>query len=374
MRPLRGFIEVSERGTWVADLVFPEASTGVFETGTGETWTGTVLSQVDDTSSWHATIVGGKGGLSKVLKDRWYQGGGTGNTIAKDILTEAGEVAGEMSLPVRAPQYFRQTGKAGEQLDNICDLLKGNWWIDRAGLLFCASARPATVIDTKERVQISEDTNSVVLSTEVTAGIEPGCTWNGKLIRHVRWVLSDKTYAELSYLPLFVARDQRQGLDYSTTHKAVVKSQSAVNGKLTVTVDGRYTLTEVPWLGGVPAKVTLESGDLVSVGFWNRDGRQPYAFSINQLSSGAPSARVQDAVEGGTILIGQNAATFVVAAVYVPPTPWPTPDDAGKAIAQGLHAVAVAAATAALSSAATPVVATLALSGLIASGDERIKH
>ncbi len=372
MRPLRGFIEVSERGTWVADLVFPEISTGVFETGAGETWTGTIVSQVEDGTTWHATIVGGKGFLGKVLKDKWYQGGGTGNTIAKDIINEAGESLGDLALPTRAPQYFRQTAKAGEQLDTICDLLKANWWINRAGSLVCGT-RAATAIDPKERVQVAEDTNSVTLSTDITAGIEPGCTWNSRAVRHVRWVLSEKTYAELSYLPLKVVPDQRQGLDYSATHKAVVKSQSA-NGKLSVQVDGRYTLTEVPWLGGIPAKVTLESGDLVSVGFWNHDGRQPYAFSIGQLTSGAPSARVQDDVEAGTILIGQNVATFVVAAVYVPPTPWPTPDDTGKAAAAAIHTAAVTAATAALSSAATPVVATLALSGLIASGDERIKH
>jgi hypothetical protein len=174
----------------------------------------------------------------------------------------------------------------------------------------------------------------------------------------------------VSFSPLSIA-DFDQPFDYACSHKAVVESQAG-NGTITVIVDGRFTLSAVPWLGGIPAKIKINPKDLVTIGFWNSDPRQPYAHSVMMLTEGAASARVQDPVECGTLLIGQNPGTFIIAAVYVPPTPWPTPDDAGKAQAAALHATAVAAAAAAM--AATPPVGTFQLQGLIAGGDPRVLH
>lgn len=370
MSPLRGVIEVFERGAWVADLVLPDAFEGKF--AYGEDWTGTEVesrTEGGEGGSKHVRIVGGKGRLGTTLKEKWYRGGGTGNTIANDICKEAGETS-SVSLPVRAPQYFRHKDTAGRQLDILCDLLLADWWVDRTGTVKAGTRESGEIDKTLPRVASDTD-GSVTLSIETTAGIDVGMTWEGRKVRHVRFVFAgNRTLAELSFTPLGIA-DVKRTLDYASPHKAVVESQAA-NGTLTLIVDGRYTLSAVPWLGGIPARITINPGDLVTVGFWNKDPRQPYAHSLIMLETGAPSARVQDPVECGTLLIGQNPGTFVVAAVYVPPTPWPTPDDAGKAAAQGLHAAAVAAAAAAM--AATPAVATLPLSGLIAGGDPRVLH
>ena len=368
MSPLRGFIEVFERGAWVADVVLPDPYEGSFEVG-GDPWTGTAMQTRSEGGSEYLRIVGGKGKLGSVLVEKWYRGGGTGNTIAGDICKAAGE-ASDISLPARAPQYWRHKGPAGRQLDILCDLLLSNWWVDRSGIVK-AGVREGAAIDLALPRIASDTDGSVTLSVETTKGIDVGMTYDGRTVRHVRFVFAgNRTLAELSFTPLVLA-DTERPLDYTRPHKAVVESQAS-NGTLTVIVDGRFTLSAVVWLGGIPAKIKINPGDLVTCGFWNGDPRQPYAHSLVMLTAGAPSARVQDPVECGTLLIGQNPSSFVIAAVYVPPTPWPTPDDAGKAAAAATHAAAVAAAASAM--AATPPVGTFALSGLIAGGDPRVLH
>lgn len=374
MIPVSGYVEEPERGAWVADLRFSASPSGAFELVSGEaSWSGTVLYSEDAGGGMFPTrIVGGAGKLGTIVPDKWYRGGGTGNTIAADIIRSAGEQAGTIDLPVRCPQYHRNRGTAGEALDALCDLLGADWWTARDGTI-CAGTRPETDLDLTGRVKVETVSDgSVTLSVTSTLGIVPGAMYAGNKSRHVRYSLGDKLTVELSRRPWPCVVQDTTELDLSATHKAVCESQNG-DGTLNLIVDGRYSLTAVPWLSGVPGKVTINTGDLVSVGFWNRDQRQPYAFAIGQSTGTlAPSARVQDQVEGGTLIIGQNP-TFAIAAVYVPPTPWPTPDDAGKAQALAIHTAAVAAAVGAMTSGGfVPI--PLALSGLISSGDARHKH
>jgi hypothetical protein len=375
MIPISGYIEEPERGAWVADLRFAEEPAGSFELVSGEpSWSGTVLYSEDEGGKIFPTrIVGGNGKLSQTLPEKWYRGGGTGNTIAADILRACGETAGAIDLPTRCPQYHRHRGTAGEQLDALCDLLGADWWVARDGTVN-AGTRQAVEIDTKDRVKVETVSDgSVTLSVTGTVGIAPGVTLAGNMIRHVRYSVGEKLTVELSRRPWPSLLNSDTELDLAAPHKAVCESQNA-DGTLNLIVDGRFSLTSVPWLSGVPGKVAINAGDLVSVGFWNRDQRQPYAYSLGQ-SAGvlSPSARVQDQVEAGTLILGQNLS-FAISAVYVPPTPWPTPDDAGKTQAATIHAAAVAAAAATLTSGGFVTLPPMALSGLIASGDTRHKH
>lgn len=68
-----------------------------------------------DRGLWRVRLVGGAGGLSKVVKPKYYQGIPAA-TALKDLLTEAGEEAGAVDLPGSLNYWTRRQGPAGEAI------------------------------------------------------------------------------------------------------------------------------------------------------------------------------------------------------------------------------------------------------------------
>lgn len=299
MIPLSANLEEPEQGTWVADLVHLGSYPGSFDLG-GVTWTGAALASVSDGPRMKTRVVGGKGKLSSVVRDQYYYGGGTGDTVIGDIARSVGETY-VPGAPQRVASWSRAFGTAGQALDQICQTLGILWWVDLQGRLR-AGSRPTGTVDTSGRTQTSADVDGEISFVgDSVNGLAPGMTLDGKTIRHIRWELTDKRLtAYVSFVP-YALPDLRGGLDYLRSHRAVVESQEA-DGTLNLIVDNRFSLTKVPFQGGVPGKIALRAGDVVTACAWNGDPRQWFAHSVQRVDG-----RVT--VDCGTLLFTQLPVT-----------------------------------------------------------------
>lgn len=299
MIPTNATIEEPEQGAWVADLVHVDPYPGSFELG-GLTWTGVALSSVQDGPRYKTRVVGGKGKLSSQVRDQYYYGGGTGNTIIGDIARTVGEtyVAG---VSDRVASWSRQAGTAGQALDQICLVLGVMWWVNNAGTLL-AGTRASGNVDLTNRTVVGSDVDGETsLVGDLASGLVPGMKLGGKVIRHVRWILDPgRLTANVSFVP-YALPDLRGGLDYLRSHRAIVESQES-DGTLNLIVDNRFSLTQVPFQGGIPGKIKIEPGDVVTACAWNGDPRQWYAHSVQRVDG-----RVT--IDCGTLLFTQLPVT-----------------------------------------------------------------
>lgn len=355
MTPISAIIEERYTGTWVADVESVEPFAATFTLG-GVVWTGAPgAPPVQEGGRYRTRVLGGAAKLATPLPRKWYQGGGSGNTIVLDIARAAGE-ASAPALPARLATWQRAPGPAGEALDTVCRTLGGAWWVDRSGVLQAAPARPGGAVDMTGRTRVGSDSDgSIVLSGDSAAGLVPGMTIEGRTIRHIRWTLSpDRLLAEVSFTPV---EPEEGGLDYSAQHRASVVTQHA-DGSLDLIVSGTWTLTRVPWLTGLVGDITINQGDVVTVACWGRDPRAWFAFGLDRKAGGAPAAHVGSSVDCGKLLIYQHATTFVVIPLYFPPGTPTSVIESAKSAALGTGAALLLEAN---------------VSGNVTTGVDRIK-
>ncbi|MCX7802282.1 MAG: hypothetical protein N2313_04590 [Meiothermus ruber] len=98
----------------------------------GTEWFCTALRSGLERGSWRLEAVCGAGGLGRVLSRRYYQGIPAA-TVAKDILTEAGEEPGEIDLPGTFTHYVRPIGTAWELLMALLAGTNRTWRVDLDG-------------------------------------------------------------------------------------------------------------------------------------------------------------------------------------------------------------------------------------------------
>ena len=314
MTPIAGTIEEPERGTWVADLEFTDPYEGTFDHG-GVTWVGALASQRLEGGRHKVRIVGGNGRLGGTVGDRWYRGGASGNTIVQDIANRVGHAAAP-NLPGRVASWARQRGTAGEALSALCDVIGAQWWVGRDGTLRVQTARPGgTVADLPQE---DGDGEHVILVGDLVATVLPGAEYLGQVIRHVRHLIGgDKSRLEVSFRTTVPAG---RGLDYLRAHRAVVESRHS-DGTLDLIVGGRFSLTRIPWLPGIPGDCVLEAGDVVIVAAWGGDPRQWHAVGVSRVTGGTPVASVDDSVNGGTLVLAITPVGIPVALTHVAPGP-----------------------------------------------------
>lgn len=361
MIPLSAIVEEFEQGAWVADCEFSEKPTGSFELGS-ETWSGTVLASQLEGGRYLTRIVGGKGGLAKGVTDLQYRGAIGLNKIFADVCKLAGETLGE-TLTDRVINYDRMRGTAGQALDSLCLTFGCAWRITRAGSASLYRPVASSEVAANKYTRVGSDIDGAVfLAVQSSSDIALGQTVGGKRIRSIRWCLNkSRLVAECSPDPV-AAGDLRQRLDFLKTYSAKVERQNA-DGSLDLIVAGRFGLSQVPLLVGVPvAKVQLVAGDLVNVGFYEYDPRKPYAICTGQGSGSKAVARVDDTADCGTLILGTLStpaapgSPVTIGFQYVPPGP--NHDNLVRLATTGLAAF-------------TPQ--SIRLKAVITSGQERVK-
>jgi hypothetical protein len=343
-------------GSWVADTVDIAPPTGAFNLA-GSDWAGAVLDQSKDGGRYYARIVGGAGKLATQLADRWYNGTALADTIAADMVAEAGETLGTSALGTSADSWQRKAGTLGECLSQLVATLGGIWWVGRDGKVNLGPSRAGSDIPvTTVTVSSTDVDGSLVVSPNAGLdGITPGAQWQGKIVKHVRWSLTPGNlsaalaFHELPSPPLT--------FDYFRTYSAKVDAQNG-DGSLNVIVDAKFAVSNVKWLSGVPAKVTINGGDSITLGWLGGDPRYPYTMGL-AMTDGTKAA----AGKGDTVDIGYLVCPILGAgtgSVVIPPTLYFPPGPEGQAAAN-------------LAGVPPQYNAPIALTGLITSGLDRVK-
>ncbi len=349
-------IEELYSGAWVADTVDVVAPTGYFTTSNGQAWSGTVFSQSKDGGRYYARIVGGKGNLAKALPDRFYNGTSLIDQIATDALAEAGEV-GTSDLGTRVDAWHRKAATLGQALSHIVAIVGGVWYVDRAGNVRLATQRTGPVVQPNTVSAGKADVDgSILFDPFPTADIQLGGTWDGRTIRHIRWVQTPNSFkASVSFQDL---QSPPLTWDYLRTYSAKVDKQNS-DGTLDLIVDSKFSVTSVRWLGGLPGKIVIQGGDEVTLGWLGGDPRAAYAVGLGMTDGGKAVARVDDTVDCGYLVTpvqGNGVGTVVI-----PPTLYFPPGPEGEA----------AAKTAAVAPAYNPA-GIINIRGVITSGQVRV--
>lgn len=360
MRVSTGTIEEPERGTWVADVESRDDASGTLLLG-GVTWVGRVASSARENGRTKARVVGGLGDLGAELPEKWYLGGGSGNTVVNDIARAVG-MSATPELPNRVASWQRAAGSAGEGLDAICDALGAQWWVDRDGVIR-AGARDSTLVSGATVVDTGTD-GIITLAAESSAGVAPGRTLAaGGTVRHARHVQRPDGL-RIEAATIAMRTREPAGLGYLRMHRGVVERQHD-DGSLDLIVDNSHSLTRIPWLPGIPAVCTLEPGDVVMVASWaGGDPRQWAAVGVSRVEGLTAVSGKGDTVDCGALCVtvvqgvAPGSATTIGMA-YVPPDP---PDTFDSRLATGV------------SESATPLVGgeTFQIRGIITSGNPRI--
>jgi hypothetical protein len=298
MIPSRIIIDEPEQGTWVADLTTTETPDGTFELG-GRTWYGSVIApgSVQDGGQWNARIAGGRGKLNEPIRARNYASTIGYEQLARDIISDAGEQAGSVSIGKRAPYYDRHEMNAGRALTQLCEAAGVIWWVSRDGLVNVAPARVATAVDQQRAPQLKAGVQTATLSVLTADDVAPGMSIGERIIRSVQWSMSHKLNAECSFIDIDIP-DVSVGLDYTSVYKAKVSAQNA-DGSIDCFVDGRFKVARCELLTGLPGtRVEVKAGETVSVGWYGHRPSSPYAMGFSQtLEAAIRFALVGDGTE-----------------------------------------------------------------------------
>jgi len=287
MIPSRIIIDEPEQGTWVADLTTTETPDGTFELG-GRTWHGAVFEPgaVQDGGQWNARVVGGRGKLSSPIRARNYASSIGYEQLARDIISDAGERAGTISISKRVAYYDRHEMTAGRALTQLCEAAGVIWWVARDGLVNIAPARPSAAVDQQRAPQMVAGVQTATLSVLTADDVAPGMTIGGRAIRSIQWTMAHKLNAECSFIDIEVP-DTSVGLDYTSVYKAKVSTQNA-DGSIDCFVDGRFKVSRCELLTGLPGtRVTVKTGETVCVGWYGHRPSSPYAFGFAQMVEAA---------------------------------------------------------------------------------------
>ncbi len=303
-------IEEFEQGAWVADIVSLDTFGGSFTIG-DVTWKGTaVSSRVDDKLRNVSRVVGGGGGLAKVLEYRYYDGSVTLQAALQDICRLSGETFGGAEATIQLSTYQRLKGAAYTALDALASTQNMIWWIDRDGETNIQAARPTGGDATGVRTE--SDQFSVLLSDPIA---ELGQTFDDKPIRHIRWEYTSRDVKARLYALPFIFRPPEETA-YDCMYNAAVNKDNG-DGTIDVIADGKFGVTKVPLFCGVPgSKVKVNGGEQVMLGFFGGDPRKPFAVAMAQnINATKEVARNSDPVKvsipAGSFLISCSGSPAV---------------------------------------------------------------
>lgn len=302
-------IEEFEQGTWVADVVSLSEPSGKIDLA-GVEWSGAIVSTRQEDERHITRIVGGAGKLGEQLKDKYYDGQVSLQTAVKDIANEAGESVGTVDAGAFLQTYERLRGPCGSVLDRLAQTMSMQWWIGRDGMLAMSAARTSPL--EASGVRENSDVDGSVILVEPSS-LEIGGTYDGETVRHIRWQWSAKRFEAQAYSVPFIFRTPVT-TQYDRLYSAKIDKQNG-DGTVDVIAAGRFGVTRVPLLTGVPgSKIEVRPGEVVTLGFFGGDPQAPFCVGHAQGSGGAKVGRVGDTVRvtipGGTYLNAAQAGVF----------------------------------------------------------------
>lgn len=318
-------------GAWHADVVLDveEAPSGAATITVDDViFVGTVLpgrSGVFGRAA-SAKIVGGKGGLSKVLNAKQYSGGSvTLGSVVRDILRAAGEelsaTADAATLGHGLTSWESAGGQASHVLTQVCDAIGATWRVLNDGTVWVGvETWPAVAFD---HVVEDEDWAQGVIQIESDAPLlEPGTVLEGQRLDLVRHFVHDavlRSYGHLNSPTASLARFRggfRRLIDYSRQYPSTVSAQRADGTLQLVPDDARMKgsgVDKVRARHGLPGfKVKVLPGARVMLGFDNGDPTKPFAALWDEDGASAIDSIefTKDGLGAGFARIGDSVTVF----------------------------------------------------------------
>lgn len=315
---IRSTIRMPAVGAWHCDV---DATRDTALSGTvtvtieGIDFVGTVVRAGLSGSRSEARLVGGKGGLSKELSAKAYDGPTVGQVVA-DVLREAGETLtaspDSATKASRLPKWERAKGAAGHALTAVLAAAGAVWRVQRDGTVWYGPQTWAT--QDVEHVLIDEDwVDGLIEIAPQAPDLLPGVTFRSQRIEQVVHRIESsslRTEAHLtranSSLQRFLGSILRK-IDYSRLWPSQVVSQHA-DGRLELLPDDDAIrgsgLDNVAIRFGQPGhKLEVRVGTKVLLGFEAGDPSRPFVAGWEQ---GAGKIRI------GSLLVAQNAVSFAL--------------------------------------------------------------
>lgn len=295
-------LTIPRLGVWVADATIDaaEAPTGAVDLVLeGRTWRGTVLHGGVEQERWRGRVVGGAGGLARILGPATYADTDL-RTVLTETLRDAGEVlsadAGDLSASVA--RWARAAAPAGHTVADVAQAAGYAWRVRPDGSVWVG-------VETWEALALGTDLD--VMPRDPRAGrhelaggaaldVVPGriVTLDGASVRvdavehrldgeALRTVAlearaTDAPNRLLGAVESIVRRTMRH-TGYHALHPARVVAQDGDGGPLDVEPDDPLVQIprRVPFRTLPGLAVTVPAGARVLVGFEGGDPRRPYA-------------------------------------------------------------------------------------------------
>lgn len=132
-----GYLEVPAEGRWHAEVRMvadPGRGEALLRFEDGTAYRGVIRTVTPDKGLWRVAVVGGRGGLSRSLPPRYYQGIPLA-TVLRDLLNEAGEQA-EVKAPEIMLRWVRPATTAQQALRQALAGFPGlSWWVRPDGVV-----------------------------------------------------------------------------------------------------------------------------------------------------------------------------------------------------------------------------------------------
>lgn len=294
MATIRATVEEFAKGSWVIDSDNQESDL-ITTLSVGEVeWSGLISSSRTEGAIKKIRMIGGLASLTQLVPSQSFQKRNY-REVLNQILANTGFSGSIDEEDRELPVYCLLGGPLGAVLDQLAKTLGYDWWVTRAGSIRVGKREAKEIVADR----IATDIDSVLyFSCTSCTQIEPGFTYEGKTIRHVRWRLTpDRLLAEVAFSD-FPRTDSDLG--YGLTYPAKILKQDPDLPVIDVRVDGKMGIYAVPLLTGGPFRVKMAAGDLCRVGFENKDPRRPYAFATSQRGT-AKVAREGDTIDLGSL-------------------------------------------------------------------------
>lgn len=291
---LSGSITRPLKGAWTADVVIDAATAPTGLTSLNGNVC-TVVRSHEFADRISCRVVGGKGGLGRLLPAKFYRST-TARAILTDTLAAAGETLSATSSAAvvngTVTAWQRAQGTAAEALDAMCARVPGaTWRVLPDGPVWVGV--PAFAARALDYAQLDEDLadGRIDAATDDLA-LDAGVTVDGRRIGRVRYTFDSGSVRVSWWAATGSVLDRFKGsltaliesvlgkrLDYRAWHPAKVVMQHS-DGTLDVVPDGSRisSMTKVPIRYGVPGiSATIATGARVLVGFAGGDPASPIA-------------------------------------------------------------------------------------------------
>lgn len=295
---LGGIITMPRGGAWRADLDLDlddaKKVTGDVSVIVDDmTWNGTSVEAGTFVGRTRLRVVGGKGGLGKPTKPRFYQAIPARTALA-DLLREGGEsLASSSAVATTLDFWTRPAATVSEGIGQLVDELGATWRMLDDGTIWVGTESWPTAKVDGVIITASVPSEGRIDFASATPSLRPGTTFNGQHVDEVEIHLSagdvhtkawfgergDQLHFHLAH----IVRQETKHLDFFAIRGGHVVSQND-DGTLELKLDDPTMpgMSKVPIAYGIPGvSATVLAGARIHLEFENGSPAKPRAVVVD---------------------------------------------------------------------------------------------